>query len=410
VRVIHLSTEDQYGAGRTAVRISDAVRYQGIDSDVYVIRHGMGSYGYEIHRGVYEQIKAVIDIKRDEMKVAKYSERALFNPAGGGIDFSKAEFIREADVINLHWVNYGVWSQKLMCLLAKLKKPIVWTMHDMWPFTGGCHCDENCGRYSKACGTCPVLQSNDVNDISAKSLSIKSKLYAQNNITFVGPSRWMTESANNSAVIRNNNLSCVNIGNPISGDEFIPRDKNECFKLIRLNTKKKVILFGAVNATSDRNKGFENLKKALSKLDRSKYLLLIFGGNIKGDFAGFETVSTGFISDDLHLSLIYNVADVFVAPSFQDNLPNTVMEALCCGVPVAAFNIGGMPDMIIPGENGYLAGPYDCDDLAGGIKECANRIYDRDSISNCIRRKYSAESIGELYKDLYFRILQGNNS
>ena len=300
MRVIHLSTEDQYGAGRTAVRISDAVRYQGIDSDVYVLRPGMGSSSCVIRRGVYEQIKGVMDIKLDEMKIAKYSERGLFHPVGSGIDFGDAEYIKDADILNLHWVNYGIWSQKLMQLLAKLRKPIVWTMHDMWPITGGCHCDENCGRYSESCGSCPVLHSNDVNDISSKSLKIKAKLYSGNNITFVGPSRWMTESAKSSTVAGKNGLNCVNIGNPISGDEFIPRDKDECFRLVKLSTKKKVILFGAVNATSDRNKGFDNLRKSLSKLDRSKYILLIFGGVIDGDFEGFETVSTGYIYDELH--------------------------------------------------------------------------------------------------------------
>ena len=151
--------------------------------------------------------------------------------------------------------------------------------------------------------------------------------------------------------------------------------------------------------------GFENLKGALSKLDRSKYLLLVFGGSVSRDFEGFEAVNLGYISDDLHLSLIYNAADVFVAPSFQDNLPNTVMEALSCGVPVAAFNIGGMPDMIVPGENGYLAKPFDWDDLAKGIEGCADQTYDKLAISREIREKYSSDKIGKAYLDLYSKIL-----
>ncbi len=407
MKVVHLSTDDQYGAGRAAVRISEAVRQQGVEADVYVLRKGLGKSSFEIRRGVYEQIKSVIDIKLDEMKVSKYQAHALFNPTGNGVDLSKLDFIREADIVNLHWVNYGIWSQNLMKYLSALKKPIVWTMHDMWPYTGGCHYDEGCERYSDGCGLCPVLHSNDENDVSSKSIKTKCMLFSKNNITFVGPSRWITESATNSMVVKKNGLSCVNIGNPISGDDFIPRDKEECFSLLKINTKKKVILFGAVNATSDRNKGFENLKKALSKLDRSKYLLLVFGGKLDGDFEGFETVSTGFISDDLHLSLVYNVADVFVAPSFQDNLPNTVMESLCCGIPVVAFDIGGMPDMISSGKNGYLAKPYDCDDLAKGIDDCADRKYDGLMISSEIRDKYSSDKIGKEYVDLYSRILSG---
>ena len=405
MRVIHLSTEDQYGAGKTAVRISDSVRQQGVDSDVYVVRTGAGSSSCVIRRGVYEQIKGVVDIKLDEMKIAKYSGQGLFHPVGGGIDFSNADYIKDADIINFHWVNYGIWSQQLMKQLSKMKKPVVWTMHDMWPFTGGCHYDEECGKYLVRCGACPVLQSTDSKDVSARSFQKKNSLYSCNNITFVGPSKWITECAGKSAIVNQNGFQCINIGNPISVDDFKPREKDECFRLLNINTKKKIILFGAVNSTSNRIKGFENLKGALSKLDRSKYLLLVFGGSVSRDFEGFEAVNLGYISDDLHLSLIYNAADVFVAPSFQDNLPNTVMEALSCGVPVAAFNIGGMPDMIVPGENGYLAKPFDWDDLAKGIEGCADQTYDKLAISREIREKYSSDKIGKAYIDLYSKIL-----
>ena len=271
------------------------------------------------------------------------------------------------DIINLHWVNAGYVQVET---IAKFKKPIIWTLHDMWAFTGGCHYNGECDRYTKSCGSCPQLHSNSDWDISRLLWQRKAKAWKHLHLTIVTPSVWLAERARASSLFQG--LRIEVIPNAVDTQVYKPVDKKIAKHLLGLPQDKNIILFGAANATKDPRKGFHLLLPALQRLSLSnqdQIEIVVFGSSQPSnppDF-GFKTYYLGKLYDDISLSLIYSAADVFVAPSIQDNLPNTIMEALACGTPCVAFNIGGMSDLIDHQQCGYLAQPFITEDLAQGI-------------------------------------------
>ena len=277
---------------------------------------------------------------------------------------------------------------------------------NLWTFTGGCHYDDFCGKYKDGCSICPVLKSKKEKDEAFHAQQKKSSYLAQLRIQLVGCSNWITEQANESLVGKRLNYKAICIPNPTNAAAFKLYEKEICKQLLEIESDKKLILFGAVNAASDKRKGAKYLIEALKKLNPEEYILGIFGSkDVDLDLEQFEYKNFGRVNDDLHLALIYNAADVFVAPSLQENLANTVMESLTCGTPVVAFEIGGMPDMISHGENGYLAKPYESADLAKGIEEAVALLNKRESIRQKTLECFSEETIGETYVKAYEAIL-----
>ncbi|MCY7334535.1 MAG: glycosyltransferase family 4 protein [Pseudanabaena sp. CAN_BIN31] len=272
------------------------------------------------------------------------------------------------DVINLHWVNAGYLQIET---LAKFKKPIVWTLHDMWAFTGGCHYNGDCINYVNSCGACPQLHSNTEKDLSRWVWRRKAKAWEDLNLTIVTPSHWLADCAKKSSLFQNLRIEVIPYG--LDAQVYKPIDQAIARNLLNLPLDKKLVLFGAINSTGDRRKGFHLLEPALQELSEDKKLenveVVIFGASRPSEVPnlGFPIHYLGRLNDDIALALLYSAADVFIAPSVQDNLPNTVMESLACGTPCIAFDIGGMSDMIEHQKNGYLAKPFDVDDLARGI-------------------------------------------
>jgi glycosyltransferase involved in cell wall biosynthesis len=272
------------------------------------------------------------------------------------------------DIINLHWINGGFLN---INTIAKLNKPLVWTFHDMWAFTGGCHYNQECERYTKSCGSCPQLNSNQDRDLSRWMWHRKSKAWKNLNLTIVTPSRWLANCASSSSLFQNTPIEVIPYG--LDLDTYRPINKKFARELLHLPQDKQLILFGSLQATSDKRKGFHLLQPALNQLCSSgwqdKLELVVFGASKTENSTnfGFKSHYLGSLNDDLSLALAYSAADVFVAPSLQDNLPNTVMESIACGTPCVAFDIGGMPDMIEHQKNGYLAKSFKIEDLVSGI-------------------------------------------
>ena len=281
----------------------------------------------------------------------------------------------------------------------------------MWAFTGGCHYNEGCERYVEACSNCPQLNRSGKNDLSRSVLRRKKKAWGKLDITIVTPSNWLAECAKKSSLFKGWRIEVIHNG--LNLNLFKPINKSTAREIWDLPPNKKLILFGAMSATSDHKKGFDLLYEGLKQLAvkySDKAELIVFGSSKPEnppDF-GLPVHYLGRLHDDVSLSLLYAAADVMVTPSRQDNLPNTVVESLACGTPVVAFDIGGMPDMIEHQINGYLSKLFDVSDLTVGINwvlSDENRhkelcLKARGKAVACFDIKKIAKQYAELYEDV----------
>ena len=392
MKVVHIVTTDFGGAFKAVQRIQDSMRFYHEQSDILVRSRFFRT----------DTIEALGTPWLKLLSKGKNFLNLLFSRGDMvtdmlGADLTRHQKVQEADVIILHWVNSFI-SNGSIRRLAALHKPIIWVMHDMWVFTGGCHYDAYCNKYKKKCGYCPYLGGKWKRDISYWNLKNKKRLFDNIDISFVAISRWEQECAFDSTALKGKKITWIS--NPLNTDVFCPLDKKELRKQFGL-TNKKVILFGADKALENSTKGFKYLIEALQYLDGDEYLAVCFGKapeKKKITLSHMEIRYLGMIRDEVKLSELYNVADVFVAPSLQEGFGYTVCEALACGTPVTAFAVGGMLDQIVHEGNGYLAKLYDSKDLAKGIVFCSNNknmlgLKARERVIS----KNSYEIIGEKY-------------
>lgn len=333
--------------------------------------------------------------------------------ANTGIDISNHPLIKEADIIHLHWINQGYLSIKDIGRLTDLGKPIVWTMHDMWPCTGICHHARDCENYKTGCGKCFFLKSDKRNDLSAKIFLDKQKLLSNSDITFVGCSRWLADKAKASL------LTCTNpvesIPNPLDTTKYKPKDKTEARNKFNLPQNKYLVLFGAVNLTDER-KGFRYFIKSLEQIrnnntELSEMIEVVTFGQTKHDISKlfpFPTHTLGYFNNQEDIITLYNAVDVFVTPSLEENLPNTIMESMACGTPCIGFEVGGIPEMIDHKQNGYVSRYKDIEDMAEGIEWVLNNAVTQNLAHKCIEKVqkcYSEQIVAAKYISLYKKLL-----
>jgi glycosyltransferase involved in cell wall biosynthesis len=317
-----------------------------------------------------------------------------------------------ADIVHLHWTNAGFVS---VADIGAISVPTVWTLHDMWAFTGGCQYDDGCGRYAEGCGRCPLLGSQRPVDLSSRRFKAKRERWSGSDITVVSPSRWLASEARRSAVFEDKRIEVIRNG--LDTARFKPIHRGFARDALGLPQGQRLLLFGAMNANSDQRKGWDLLQAALARLEpgatgEAAIALVVFGSSPAREehVHGLRAIHVGMLGDEISLALLYAACDVFVAPSRQDNLPNTVAEALACGTPCVAFDIGGMPDMIEHQRNGYLAQAFDADDLAHGIRWCLS-LTDERWQSLCVAAReaavshWSLQSQTERYVSLYREVL-----
>ena len=397
------------GAARAAYRLHQSILNEGIDTQLLVTDKGSGDFRvikqFNKYQEVFNKIQQVLLNKY----ITKYKNRSKTFYSTSWIPYSNfASVVNEInpDVVHLHWVSKGSLNFKD---LLKIKAPIVWSLHDMWLFTGGCHYDDNCGKYIDNCGKCPVLGSNSEKDLSRKVFNNKQKVFKEiKNLTVIGLSNWLKESAAQSSLLMNKKV--INLPNPIDLNMFKPIDAVRARELWNLPKDKKLLLFGAMSATSDPRKGYLELSEALKKIDNKIFEVVIFGSSKpeSPDDFGFKTHYMGQLSDDVSLVTLYNAVDVMVVPSLQENLSNTIMESLACGTPVVSFDIGGNKDMINHKLNGYLASPLDIEDLANGIKwVLLNENYEELKLNaiDKVTKNFESSLVGKKYVSLYNKIL-----
>lgn len=284
-------------------------------------------------------------------------------------------------------------------------------MHDMWQATGICHYSEGCMSYKTGCAGCPLLPDGGSQyDLSNKIWRRKKALYAAGNICFVACSRWLESQARQSALLKGQRI--VSIPNAIDGRVFFRRnDKVGCRRETGLPEDKKVILFVSHRVT-DRRKGMEYFIEAVDRLVadhpemKESTVVAVLGGEseyMAGRLA-LKTCALGYVSDEKRIAVIYNAADIYVLPSVEDNLPNTIMEAMACGVPCVGFRTGGIPEMIDHGKNGYVADFRKADDLAAGMHRllCGDdyEAMSRAAVSK-VHTHYSQQSVAMRYIEVY---------
>jgi len=420
MKVVIVNKSDiQGGAARAAHRLHTGLRRIDVDSKMFVdkkISDDLNVYGPKKKIGkLWGEVSPFVD--RISLKFYDWQKTPFypFYPARIGRNIIENELVKQSDIINLHWIVGGFLSIKGISRLAKLGKPIVWTLHDMWAFTGGCHYSGECEKYINSCGACPQLNCGRDNDITRKIWKRKKTGYRNLDLTIVTPSRWLAECAKRSSLL--SHLKIEVIPNGLDTDIFKPINKLTARNILNLSKNKKIILIGAMSPTTDRRKGFKYFKEAISKLEKMQAFnkddicLAIFGASHSRDIekVSFEVRFFGRLYDDFSLALSYTAADVFVISSLQDNLPNTVMESLSCGTPVVAFNIGGVPDMIEHQMNGYLSEYKNSNSLAEGIKwilEDEDRALKlRKAARKKAVEKYSLGIQAKRYASLYEKLL-----
>lgn len=312
----------------------------------------------------------------------------------------------QPDIVHMHWINAGFVRIES---LAGMNRPLVWTFRDMWPFTGGCHYAGDCEGYQKQCGHCPILRSGKENDLSRRIFQRKLRAWNKLKIHVVAPCRWMAQAATKSALFHHAPVNVI--PNGVNVTVFSPGDKKAARRRLGLPEKGRILLFGAQHALVDERKGFAKLLEALQRLrstfSQEDLTLLVFGAD--ADLRRklpFPAHFLGFVSEEAELAHVYRAADAFCAPSLQENMANTVLEALACGIPVAAFNIGGMPDMIEHETSGWLAAPFDCADLANGLARLMDGPQQmRDAARQSALSCFDIRIVARMYAELYERIL-----
>lgn len=396
------------GAARGAYVLHQRLRMLGVDS--MFVSSGRNNPDEEgllnLNDSFLKSLKFSFLSGRGGLAKALYFRRSpsLFSGGMGGIDLTQLKEYRDADIIHLHWIT-GMVSLKS---IKKIDKPLVWTLRDMWPFTGGCHYSMDCDRYKKSCGGCPQLGSNREEDLSRTNFDKKKNLLPAD-IRPIGISKWITACANQSPIFEG--VGVETIYNNIDIEVFFPDDKVSLREKLAIPRGSKVILIGA-NSVKDFYKGFDLFSKALDYLPAQDTIIVAFGRTPISlhEAKGIRVLNLGFVNSDERLREIYSAADVFVAPSRMDAFGKTVAEALACGTPVVCFDTCGPSEIVVHKVTGYKASAFDSVDLAKGIswvleqnQEVSARM--RSASINRVRKHFNSEIIAKQYLGLYREML-----
>lgn len=362
------------------------------DADV----HGLG--------GVPGQLYANVRRRLDRLPLKRYPnrDRTPFSPAW--LPERRAGRIREfdPDVVHLHWVTGGFLHP---ATLKDIRAPIVWTCHDMWPFTGGCHYAKSCEKYERRCGSCPRLASDTERDLSRRTWDRKSAAFEDVEITVVAPSRWMAECASNSSLLEGSTVEVI--PNGLDTERFRPREPDRVRSKFGVDEEASLVVFGADSAVP--RKGHDLLVEALGELEAPDDVHVVgFGSEDPLDVEGVATTSLGYLSESDLLGL-YSDADAVVVPSRQESFGQLASEALSSGTPVVAFDATGVRDIVDHEATGYLAEPFDPDDLARGIEwvladgDRWRRLSER--ARSVAEERYSLRTVARRHRKLYEQVL-----
>jgi glycosyltransferase involved in cell wall biosynthesis len=409
MKILHLSTSDvDNGGARAAYRLHKGLQLLSCTSQMLV----RAKFSHDRTVTAEKSLLTKLGPPSSSLPLRFYPNHnsAMFSPQWFPDVLASRAMEIDPDIINLHWICNGYLQIET---LPKFNKPLVWTLHDLWPFTGGCSYNKGCENFQDSCGDCPQLLSGKSDDLSRRVWQRKVKAWANLNLTIVATSAWMADCARASSLFRHLRIETIPLG--LDLDKYKPIDQHFARELLNLPQDKQLVLFGAVNATSDPRKGFDLLLPALEQISRSGWQdqleLVVFGSSQPEQpiDLGFKTHYLGFMHDDISLALIYAAADVMVVPSTQEAFGQTASESLSCGTPVVAFNATGLKDIVDHRQNGYLATPFEIEDLAKGImwvledKERSQKLQYHAREKSL--REFAAETQARRYLSLYEEIL-----
>ena len=366
MNVLHLSTADiEQGAARAAYRLHSGLKQIGLSSEMLV--RSKRTLDPTVHVSSHLSTKLSPAIDGLPARLYRDRDRDVFSAQwfpGNVVQMARS---LQPDIVNLHWIANGFLQIES---LRQLNRPLVWTLHDMWPFTGGCHYTRECQGYLKQCGSCDHLNSQRDWDLSRWIWQRKAKAWKDLNITVVSPCQWLAECISKSRLMAHCPVHII--PNGLDVQTYRPTAVKLARKLLDLPQHKKIVLFGASpGLTEGTRKGIQYLLPALQQLNQCKeeVELVVFGAIAPKSppQLGYPIRYLGKFHDDLSLSLIYSAADVMVVPSVQEAFGQTATEALACATPVVAFRATGPKDIVKHQQTGYLADPFEAADLARGI-------------------------------------------
>jgi glycosyltransferase involved in cell wall biosynthesis len=426
MKIVQINTFDiQGGAARAAYRVHKGLRERG-EECCMVVRYKKSTDSTVI------DINTISDDKtRDEaILLETVQERyinahrtdisnTMFSLPYPGWDISRLSYIQEADIINLHWVAY-YQSPVTLQKLFSLGKPVVWTLHDQWAFTGGCHYSAGCKKYTLDCSICPQL-ADDTFDLAAAILKDKIELFQNANPTVVTPSRWLAYCARESKLFGHVRIEVI--PNSLETDVFSPMPKPKAKETLNIASDTVTLLFCA-EVGDERRKGFRELVAAMTHCKADlRFQKLAAGGRVKiicfgqpGEemgTLGVPIVSLGYLNSDDQIRTAYSAADIFVLPSLEDNLPNTMLEALACGTPIIAFDVGGISDVVINNVTGQLVPSGDIKRMGDAILSLVFDEKRREEMGckgrDIIVKDYSLTVQAENYVGLYEDLLRARS-
>lgn len=409
------TTERQGGPAIAAYRLTEALKNNGIKAKMLVRRKSTDQLTTVLaERSIVNRLMMLWEKVLVALHTHFRRNRIYAIDLGhSGGDVTELPEFKQADVIHLHWVNEGMLSISSIEKIIASGKPIVWTLHDMWPFTGVCHYAHECDHYTEHCHECPQLASRNYRDVSYRVFERKAQLLRGAHICFIACSNWLGNMASNSSLLHGKKIECV--PNAININLFRPRNKRMARESFGLPIDKRLILFSS-HMLSDERKGFHYLKEAVIRLaaEHPEWVgqlgIVIVGKDMDPAMCNdipLDVYPLNYIADEKVMVDVYNAVDLYAIPSLQDNLPNTVVEAMACGVPCIGFNVGGIPEMIDHLHNGYVAHYKNVDDLANGIHWLLTEG-EYDILSREAARKaastYGENSVAMKYIGIYNRM------
>ncbi len=399
------------GAARAAYRLHSGLRAIGVNAYM-LVQHKSGTDPNVLGPvSPAARLLAKICSRLDRFPVLIYPRRRIILWTGWlPVPIHGKLALFQPDLVHLHWFSGGFVP---LSTLEHIAYPLVWTLHEMWGFTGGCLYDEGCGRYRQQCGACPLLGSSREHDLSRRIWQSKQRALHNLDLTLVAPSRWLAESARASSIFRHHRIEVI--PNGLDLEKFRPVNKYIARDLLDLPQEPQLILFGAVKTTNPL-KGFRYLQAAIQHFARAGWgntaHAVVFGADRPANppDMGLHTHYVGYINDDEHLALLYSAADVVVVPSVQEAFGQVASEALACGTPVVAFAATGLLDIVDHRQTGYLAQPYEVDDLARGINWVLEDYERRQRLAQNARIRamhdFSQQLQARRYQNLYAELLQ----